>query len=128
MVKFRANTPVMAANGASLRAGYNYAETAELFRVQHTVASARLPKGRYRRVSVVVYLTPVVFGYGADATPEERSTFVDLTNLHRIPERRPGPAPQEVLMRHRLAWRSPVLPAQAVTSARLAMPVLSSRL
>ena len=51
MVKFRANTPVMAANGASLRAGYNYAETAELFRVQHTVASARLPKGRYRRVT-----------------------------------------------------------------------------
>ncbi len=41
----------MAANGASLRAGYNYADTAELFRVQHTVAAARLPKGRYRRVT-----------------------------------------------------------------------------
>ena len=41
----------MAANGASLRAGYNYADTAELFSVQHTVAAARLPKGRYRRVT-----------------------------------------------------------------------------
>ena len=27
--------------------------------------------------------TQVVIGYGADATPEERSTFLDLTNLHR---------------------------------------------
>lgn len=51
MKKFRKNVPVMAANGASLRAGYNYADTAELFRVQHTVAAAHLPKGRYRRVT-----------------------------------------------------------------------------
>ena len=49
--KFRKNLSVMAANGASLRAGYNYADTAELFRVQHTVAPAKLPKGRYRRVT-----------------------------------------------------------------------------
>ena len=49
--KFRKNLPVMAANGASLRAGYNYADTAELFRVQHTVAPAKLPKGRYRRLT-----------------------------------------------------------------------------
>jgi 2-oxoglutarate ferredoxin oxidoreductase subunit alpha len=49
--KFRKNLPVMAANGASLRAGYNFADTAELFRVQHTVAPARLPKGRYRRLT-----------------------------------------------------------------------------
>ena len=51
MKKFRKSLPVMAANGASLRAGYNYADTAELFRVQHTVAPAQLPKGRYRRVT-----------------------------------------------------------------------------
>jgi 2-oxoglutarate ferredoxin oxidoreductase subunit alpha len=51
MDKFRNNRPVMAANGASLRAGYYYADTAELFRVQHTVATARLSKGRYRRVT-----------------------------------------------------------------------------
>jgi 2-oxoglutarate/2-oxoacid ferredoxin oxidoreductase subunit alpha len=51
MKKFRKNVSVMAANGASLRAGYNYADTAELFRVQHTVAAARLPKGRYRRLT-----------------------------------------------------------------------------
>jgi 2-oxoglutarate/2-oxoacid ferredoxin oxidoreductase subunit alpha len=51
MKKFRGNRSAMAANGASLRAGYNYADTAELFSVQHTVAAARLPKGRYRRVT-----------------------------------------------------------------------------
>jgi 2-oxoglutarate/2-oxoacid ferredoxin oxidoreductase subunit alpha len=49
--KLRNNRSVMAANGASLRAGYNYADTAELFSVQHTVAAARLPAGRYRRVT-----------------------------------------------------------------------------
>ena len=41
----------MAANGASLRAGYNYANTAELFRVHFHVAPAKLAKGRYRRVT-----------------------------------------------------------------------------
>lgn len=51
MRKFRKNPPVMAANAASLRAGYNYANTAELFRVQYVVAPAHLPKGRYRRVT-----------------------------------------------------------------------------
>ena len=51
MKKLRNNPPMMAANGASLRAGYNFADTAELFSVQHTVAAARLPKGRYRRVT-----------------------------------------------------------------------------
>ena len=49
--KFRKNLAVMAANGASLRAGYNFADTAELFRVQHTVAPAKLPAGRYRRLT-----------------------------------------------------------------------------
>ncbi len=51
MKKFRKTPAVMAANAASLRAGYNYANTAELFRVQYTVAPARLAKGRYRRVT-----------------------------------------------------------------------------
>jgi 2-oxoglutarate/2-oxoacid ferredoxin oxidoreductase subunit alpha len=51
MKKFRNNRTVMAANGAALRAGYNFADTAELFRVQHSVAAARLPKGQYRRVT-----------------------------------------------------------------------------
>ena len=51
MGKFRGHVAVMGANGASLRAGYNFADTAELFRVQHTVAAARLPPGRYRRVT-----------------------------------------------------------------------------
>ncbi len=51
MEKFRSNPALMAANGASVRAGHNFADTAELFRVQHTVARARLPRGRYRRVT-----------------------------------------------------------------------------
>jgi 2-oxoglutarate ferredoxin oxidoreductase subunit alpha len=41
----------MAANGASVRAGHNFADTAELFRVQHAVARAELPRGLYRRVT-----------------------------------------------------------------------------
>jgi 2-oxoglutarate ferredoxin oxidoreductase subunit alpha len=51
MKKFRKTPPVMAANGASLRAGYNYANTTELFRVHFHVAPAQLPRGRYRRVT-----------------------------------------------------------------------------
>ncbi len=51
MKKFRNKPAVMAANGASLRAGYDYADTAELLRVHFSVAPARLPKGRYRRVT-----------------------------------------------------------------------------
>ena len=51
MNKFGKTRNVMAANGASLRAGYNYANTAELFRVHYQVERANLPKGRYRRVT-----------------------------------------------------------------------------
>lgn len=51
MRKFRKTSAVMAANGASLRAGHNYANTTELFRVHFHVAQAKLPKGRYRRVT-----------------------------------------------------------------------------
>ena len=51
MAKFRKTPDVMAANGASLRAGYNFANTTELFRVHYRVAPAQLPKGRYRRVT-----------------------------------------------------------------------------
>ncbi len=51
MKKFRRVPAVMAANAASLRAGYNFANTAELFRVHYEVARAKLPAGRYRRVT-----------------------------------------------------------------------------
>ena len=51
MKKFQRTPDVLAANGASLRAGYNYANTAELFPVHYQVAEAKLPKGRYRRVT-----------------------------------------------------------------------------
>lgn len=49
--KFGRSPQIMAANGASLRAGHNYANTTELFRVYYQVAPAQLPKGRYRRVT-----------------------------------------------------------------------------
>ena len=51
MKKFQRVPAVMAANAASLRAGYNFANTAELFRVHYEVARAELPAGRYRRVT-----------------------------------------------------------------------------
>lgn len=51
MRKFRKNPAVMAANAASLRAGYNFANTTELLRVSYRVAQGKLPKGRYRRVT-----------------------------------------------------------------------------
>ncbi len=51
MKKFLKSPAVMAANGASLRAGYNFANTTELFRVHFHVAPAQLAKGRYRRVT-----------------------------------------------------------------------------
>jgi 2-oxoglutarate ferredoxin oxidoreductase subunit alpha len=51
MRKFRKTSAVMAANGSSLRAGYNFANTTELFRVHFHVAPAKLPKGRYRKVT-----------------------------------------------------------------------------
>ena len=51
MKKFHRSRDIMAANGASLRAGYNFANTAELFRVHYQVARAKLPPGRYRRVT-----------------------------------------------------------------------------
>jgi 2-oxoglutarate/2-oxoacid ferredoxin oxidoreductase subunit alpha len=51
MRKFHKTKEVMAANGAALRAGYNFGNTTELFRVHYSVAAAKLPKGRYRRVN-----------------------------------------------------------------------------
>jgi len=51
MKKFSKLPAVMAANGASLRAGYNFANTTELFRIHYHVAPAKLAKGRYRRVT-----------------------------------------------------------------------------
>jgi 2-oxoglutarate/2-oxoacid ferredoxin oxidoreductase subunit alpha len=51
MKKFRKQPEVMAANGAALRAGHNYANTAELFSVHYHIAPTQLAKGRYRRVT-----------------------------------------------------------------------------
>ncbi len=51
MRKFRHAPDIMAANGAALRAGYNFANTNELLSVHFRVAPAKLPPGRYRRIN-----------------------------------------------------------------------------
>jgi len=50
--KFAKKTPaVAAANKVVLQVGYDYSETAELFPVQYRIDKAKLPKGRYRKVT-----------------------------------------------------------------------------
>ncbi len=50
--KFGAKNPQMAqADELSLRAGYNYGETAELFAEQYHVPKANLPPGTYRKIT-----------------------------------------------------------------------------
>lgn len=51
MKKFGKNRQVLMANGASVRAGYHFADTAELFPVHYQVPKAELPPGWYRRVT-----------------------------------------------------------------------------
>ncbi len=49
--KFAAKTEVADANARTLKAGYYYGETAEIFPARYTVAPAKIPPGRYRKVS-----------------------------------------------------------------------------
>ncbi len=49
--KFGKNPEVRDANIATMKAGYNYGETAELFPVQFRVAPAHLAPGRYRNIT-----------------------------------------------------------------------------
>jgi 2-oxoglutarate ferredoxin oxidoreductase subunit alpha len=50
--KFAAKSPpVAAANCAVLKAGHEYGENADLFPVQYFVAKAKLPPGRYRKLT-----------------------------------------------------------------------------
>lgn len=51
MKKFKKQSEAVASNGAALRTGYYYANTAELFRMHFHIAPTQLPKGRYRRVT-----------------------------------------------------------------------------
>lgn len=51
MKKFGKNRQVLMANGASVRAGYHFADTAELFPVHFQVPKASLAPGWYRRVT-----------------------------------------------------------------------------
>ncbi|MBX3398247.1 MAG: 2-oxoacid:acceptor oxidoreductase subunit alpha [Gemmataceae bacterium] len=43
--------PVLDANTAALKAGYNYGETVELLPVQYKVAKAKIPPGQYRKIT-----------------------------------------------------------------------------
>ena len=49
--KFADNPPVMAANAAAFRAGYNFGETAELFAVHYEVEAAPAAPGSYRNIN-----------------------------------------------------------------------------
>ena len=49
--KFQANPDIASANVKALKAGYNYAITAELFSEQYKVREANLPKGHYRQIT-----------------------------------------------------------------------------
>ena len=49
--KFVKNPQVAAANKATLQAGYDFGDTAELFPVQYRVRPAKLPKGKYRSIT-----------------------------------------------------------------------------
>ncbi len=49
--KFARNPEVRDANIATMKAGYNYGETAELFPMRYHVAKADLPPGRYRNIT-----------------------------------------------------------------------------
>lgn len=49
--KFSKNPQVAAANKTTLKAGYHFGETAELFTVHYRVPPAHLPPGRYRNIT-----------------------------------------------------------------------------
>ena len=49
--KFAKNPDVAKANGDTLKAGYNFGETAEMFPVHYRVPKARLAPGRYRNIT-----------------------------------------------------------------------------
>ena len=50
--KFGKKAPAVAlANSLALKAGYNYGETAELFNEQYQVPKAKLPPGKYRKIT-----------------------------------------------------------------------------
>ena len=49
--KFTKNPGVASANAATLKAGYHFGETAELFPSHYRVAQAHLPPGKYRNIT-----------------------------------------------------------------------------
>jgi 2-oxoglutarate/2-oxoacid ferredoxin oxidoreductase subunit alpha len=49
--KYKAKPEIANGNKAALTAGYNYAETIELFNTHYRVRKADLPKGKYRKIS-----------------------------------------------------------------------------
>ncbi len=49
--KFSKNQGVLEANSRALKAGYNYGETLEAMPVHYRVAKAKIPPGRYRKIT-----------------------------------------------------------------------------
>jgi 2-oxoglutarate ferredoxin oxidoreductase subunit alpha len=71
--KFEKKLPAVAmANSATLKAGYNYGETAELFSEQYYVEKAKLPAGKYRKITGN---EAVVLGMAATAKLASKELF-----------------------------------------------------
>jgi 2-oxoglutarate ferredoxin oxidoreductase subunit alpha len=49
--QFKRRPEILEANLKALRSGYNFGETAELFRVRYDVPAAEVPAGKYRHIS-----------------------------------------------------------------------------
>jgi 2-oxoglutarate ferredoxin oxidoreductase subunit alpha len=49
--KFSKNASVMEANSRALKAGYNYGDTTEAMPVHYRVSKAKIPPGRYRKIT-----------------------------------------------------------------------------
>ena len=70
--KFKKNTVILEANTLALQAGYNYADTTEVFTTHYRVRSANLTPGKYRNITGN---EATAFGFIAAAETSKRPLF-----------------------------------------------------
>ncbi|MCH2694081.1 MAG: 2-oxoacid:acceptor oxidoreductase subunit alpha [Acidobacteriia bacterium] len=70
--KFKKNTVILEANTLALQAGYNYADTTEVFTTHYRVRSANLTPGKYRNITGN---EATAFGFIAAAEASKRPLF-----------------------------------------------------
>ena len=70
--KFKKNTVILEANRLALQAGYNYADTTEVFTTHYRVRSANLTPGKYRNITGN---EATAFGFIAAAEASKRPLF-----------------------------------------------------